>query len=258
MVTRAERRINAEAAKIEHLIARKKKERTGFERWIDFVNKTLTLSLQTSEETSKEKILELNHKEPPLRTRSSSLSPLLRSDLPLDIKQEFLDRILDATISATDYIYEYSLQMLKSSDILTEVYHEEFSEIFLPPPLDHNLFSMFNNSIGADLQKNETEKTFTKSENNYKGMGKAENCTITLDLLNSGKIAFSGTDDGLISMTDTVSASLDRFKFHLQLYNKFSALTEDAHAKESQLDLLEIKLPKNYRIYAKDGSGNKS
>ncbi|KAI7894159.1 uncharacterized protein EV154DRAFT_108244 [Mucor mucedo] len=32
MVTRAERRINAEAAEIEHLIARKKKERTGFER----------------------------------------------------------------------------------------------------------------------------------------------------------------------------------------------------------------------------------
>ncbi|KAI7892519.1 uncharacterized protein EV154DRAFT_480245 [Mucor mucedo] len=41
-----------------------------------------------------------NHKEPPLRTCSSPLSPLLRSDLPLDIKQEFLDRIRDATISA--------------------------------------------------------------------------------------------------------------------------------------------------------------
>ncbi|KAI7888480.1 uncharacterized protein EV154DRAFT_593766 [Mucor mucedo] len=152
-----------------------------------------------------------NHKEPPLRTCSSPSSPLLRSDLPLDIKQEFLDRIRDATISAflvvcmrfiilTYKIYHSQVQpssisatrpisqrsetgeikdircLFKShkcilvfkkatfvidrnnntsleikkgplaSDILIKVYHVECSEICLPPPLDHSLFSSTSSS----------------------------------------------------------------------------------------------------------------
>ncbi|KAI7892527.1 uncharacterized protein EV154DRAFT_480253 [Mucor mucedo] len=152
-----------------------------------------------------------NHKEPPLRTCSSPLSPLLRSDLPLDIKQEFLDRIRDATISVfhvvcmrfiilTYKIYHSQVQpssisatrpisqrsetgeikdircLFKShkcilvfkkatfvidrnnntsleikkgplaSDILTKVYYVECSEIYLPPPLDHSLFSSTSSS----------------------------------------------------------------------------------------------------------------
>ncbi|RCH79840.1 hypothetical protein CU098_005920, partial [Rhizopus stolonifer] len=39
------------------------------------------------------------------------------------------------------------------------------------------------------------------SQKNWKGIAKAENCTIDPILLNSGKVTFSGTDNGLISMT---------------------------------------------------------
>lgn len=94
---------------------------------------------------------------------------MLKSNLPPDIKQEFLDRIRAASICAADYLYEYSLQMLKCilvsknatfimnvnnkpkngplvSDILKGIYQEECSAVHLPPPLDHKLFSNTSNS----------------------------------------------------------------------------------------------------------------
>lgn len=67
------------------------------------------------------------------------------------------------------------------------------------------------------------------SQQNWKGIAKAEDCTIDPILLNSGKVTFSGTDNGLISMTDTANLSMEKFKFHLQLYNRFAVLNEGKH-----------------------------
>ncbi|ORE08787.1 hypothetical protein BCV72DRAFT_322859 [Rhizopus microsporus var. microsporus] len=39
-----------------------------------------------------------------------------------------------------------------------------------------------------------------------------------------GKITFSGTDNGLVTMTETADFDMKRFKFHLDLYNKHAAL----------------------------------
>lgn len=68
-------------------------------------------------------------------------------------------------------------------------------------------------------------------DHKYKGIEKAENCTIDSALLNSGKITFTGTDNGLVSMSDAVNFSMEKFKFHLELYNKFAVLLEgnDTH-----------------------------
>lgn len=85
---------------------------------------------------------------------------------------------------------------------------------------------IFNNMINADLQKTDTDAKFVISEHNYKGIEKAENCRIDPALLNSGKITFSGTDNGLVSMSDTVNFSMEKFKFHLKLYNRFTVLQE--------------------------------
>lgn len=74
---------------------------------------------------------------------------------------------------------------------------------------------MFNNTGGTHFQKTKTDPKFMTSGQSYKGIGKAENCTIEPGLLNSGKITFSS----LVSMSDTVNLLLDKFKFHLELYN---------------------------------------
>lgn len=112
----AKRRINVEAAEIKHLIARKRKDKTGFERWMGTLkNKFDTIvsnirsrlkgkgkeanidtvdqaDASTSSSTGTSKITE-KHEESPLRSFSCSLTPMLRSYLLPDIKQEFLDRI---------------------------------------------------------------------------------------------------------------------------------------------------------------------
>ncbi|GAA5809565.1 hypothetical protein MFLAVUS_002975 [Mucor flavus] len=186
MITRAERRINAEASEIERLINRKRKDKTGFERWIEFVNDNFdnfALNLRHDlKEKGKEKLASVDiadqtdvissskavtsSEEPPLKCFSCSLTPLLRPDLPPGIKQGFIDCIRNTLISSTDYIYEFSLQMLKSvlvfkkstfdmdennnvtlkpkngplvSDILPEIRQEKYSALYLPPPLDHKL-----------------------------------------------------------------------------------------------------------------------
>ncbi|RCH88096.1 hypothetical protein CU097_004618 [Rhizopus azygosporus] len=42
--------------------------------------------------------------------------------------------------------------------------------------------------------------------------------------VNHNSLTFSGTDSGLATMTETVGFDIKRFKFHLNLYNKYSAL----------------------------------
>ncbi|CEG68497.1 hypothetical protein RMATCC62417_04747 [Rhizopus microsporus] len=66
-------------------------------------------------------------------------------------------------------------------------------------------------------------------------------------------------DNGLVTMTETAKLSLDQFKFHLKLYNKYSALTEDttrfqASAEEETF----FKFAKPFKVHASDiayGSG---
>ncbi|GAA5803365.1 hypothetical protein HPULCUR_008844 [Helicostylum pulchrum] len=76
----------------------------------------------------------------------------------------------------------------------------------------------------------ETEDPVSKKRNidntEYVGIDKAENVTLDKGLFNSGDIMFSGTDNGLVSMTETVKFTPKRFRFHLKLYNHFSALAE--------------------------------
>lgn len=47
-------------------------------------------------------------------------------------------------------------------------------------------------------------------------------------------IVFSGTDNGIVTMTITVGLTLHRFKLHLELYNIYDALsdTDDKHSMD--------------------------
>ncbi|CEG77272.1 hypothetical protein RMATCC62417_12056 [Rhizopus microsporus] len=71
--------------------------------------------------------------------------------------------------------------------------------------------------------------------------------------------AFSGTDNGLVTMTETAKLSLDQFKFHLKLYNRYSALTENTtRFQASAEEAAFFKFAKPFKLHASDiayGSG---
>ncbi|ORE01518.1 hypothetical protein BCV72DRAFT_236269 [Rhizopus microsporus var. microsporus] len=50
---------------------------------------------------------------------------------------------------------------------------------------------------------------------------------------------FSGTDNGLHTMTDTVAFTLKRFKFHLELYNRYYILGDVQNDDPHLADILE-------------------
>ena len=196
-VTRAERRINASATELENLLKRKRKDKTPYQRWKEFVDQNFDSiaqkiqsnlkgkgkdpEVQHTEITSSEAHTEddpipLTNEETELRTFSCSLTPLFRSDLAPDIQNEFLDNIRSAMISATDYIYEYGIQMFKSvllfknatfaatedvtitleqkngvliSDMLPQSYQPQYTTTYCPPPLNRDLLS--SNSYAQNL-----------------------------------------------------------------------------------------------------------
>ncbi|CAO3660708.1 unnamed protein product [Rhizopus stolonifer] len=55
------------------------------------------------------------------------------------------------------------------------------------------------------------ENKLVISQQNWKGIAKAENCTIDPILLNSGTVTFSGNDNGLISMIGTIYSTERRY-----------------------------------------------
>jgi hypothetical protein len=58
---------------------------------------------------------------------------------------------------------------------------------------------------------------FIINEDTRKHHGKADQATLPWALANTMK--YSGTDNGLVSMTETVGFTMDRFLFHLDLYS---------------------------------------
>jgi hypothetical protein len=73
------------------------------------------------------------------------------------------------------------------------------------------------NQVNPELT--ESRQQHTVYRDSYKGIDRVENFKIDGGLLMPDTVTFSGTDNGLMTMTETVGMSLDRFKFHLKLYN---------------------------------------
>ncbi|KAI9471832.1 MAG: hypothetical protein EXX96DRAFT_337369 [Benjaminiella poitrasii] len=104
-----------------------------------------------------------------------------------------------------------------------------------------------------------TNKLLSITNQSYKGIGKVENVSIDKSLVDSDKLVFSGTDNGLVTMTETVEFLIERFKFHLDMYNRYSILQDNL-----SLDKIGVhhspflSLPKPFKVYARDidyGSG---
>lgn len=63
------------------------------------------------------------------------------------------------------------------------------------------------------------------------GVFKAEKTYIDKSTITNENTLFSGTDNGIVTMTNTVGVTLDRFKFYLELYNRYDLLSDrkDTH-----------------------------
>lgn len=64
------------------------------------------------------------------------------------------------------------------------------------------------------------------TQDRYQCYEKAENVRLHPALHNSQNMRFSGTDNGIVTMTETVRFDMPRFRFHLQLANTFEALKD--------------------------------
>lgn len=76
---------------------------------------------------------------------------------------------------------------------------------------------LIHNQFNPELIESRQQNTITR--HSYKGIDKVENFKINDGLLKPDIVTFSGTDNGLVTMTETVRMLLDRFEFHLKLYN---------------------------------------
>jgi hypothetical protein len=64
------------------------------------------------------------------------------------------------------------------------------------------------------------------------GISKVEDCRLSPQVKPSEGFIFSSTDNGLKTMTSTVPLTMKRFKFHLELRNKYKSLENDNECKE--------------------------
>jgi hypothetical protein len=81
------------------------------------------------------------------------------------------------------------------------------------------------------------------------GVFKVEVCRLDKSIDLDKDMMFSGTDNGLVTMTESVPLSVKRFAFYLKLYNSFQALS---HFQEDDTDTDLFRLPESFKVKAAD------
>ncbi|CEG76379.1 hypothetical protein RMATCC62417_11281 [Rhizopus microsporus] len=193
IVTGAEVRIQEPAGEIEKLLRRKRKDKISLQRWKDFVEKefyNIADRIEQGNDEMQESDIESmstttnvsqHDREAPIRTFGASLMLLIRIDLPVDIKDEFLKTIRQTLTDASDYIIEYSIQVYKlllafkeacfikqgnkivlerkTGPLLEEIVPADFvvenGVDYLPPPFDRTILT-------SDFFEKDFESLFNK------------------------------------------------------------------------------------------------
>ncbi|PHZ17467.1 uncharacterized protein RHIMIDRAFT_310176 [Rhizopus microsporus ATCC 52813] len=101
----------------------------------------------------------------------------------------------------------------------------------------------------AIASENSNDQWYVLQKHNH-GIVKVEDCRISLQANLSEEFIFSGTDSGLKTMTSTVPLTMKRFKFHLELRNKYKALGNTDECKEEAQKIVSK--------YSSEESGAKS
>lgn len=114
---------------------------------------------------------------------------------------------------------------------------------------------------GAQIRKKQPKQAFEVNRpklvvgRHGHGIAKSEDCTIDSNCNLYDDITIGATDNGLITMTDTISFGYSRFKFHLDLYNYYATLQ---HYNEEEIEKIAtknsvkkadmLKLPASFKI----------
>ncbi|KAI8090738.1 hypothetical protein BDF21DRAFT_377949 [Thamnidium elegans] len=82
---------------------------------------------------------------------------------------------------------------------------------------------------GKDFTKKDEQnivKKFEITKGNYKCFERTEDIELDEQVRYSENLLFSGTDNGLVTMTETARLDIKQVKFHLKPYNKYSILND--------------------------------
>ena len=87
------------------------------------------------------------------------------------------------------------------------------------------------------LPVGENDSTLHDLSTSNKGLLKAEEVHLNKNALVDGNIVFSGTDNGVVTLSDTVGITPHRFKFHLELHNRYESLMDCSETIVDDMDI---------------------
>ncbi|CEG80344.1 hypothetical protein RMATCC62417_14698 [Rhizopus microsporus] len=164
--------------------------------------------LQTNIDALKRQLLQLN----------SQRRSLLINNNVRKLKNEWIDcrsRRLTYTEEAKNY---ETFQMINNAKKARDEVNLKIIET--KQQLSDARQSMYSGVVRATPDEIAHQHKRTNTRDDYKIMDEFEKLKVDRDFLIFDKLKFSGTDNGLITMIETVPFSLSRFRFHLDLYNK--------------------------------------
>ncbi|CAO3636577.1 unnamed protein product [Mucor hiemalis] len=92
-------------------------------------------------------------------------------------------------------------------------------------------------STSSSKGKDDEEGSFHELTQKTRGVYKAKECRLTES---PKEFVFSGTDNGIVNMSTTTAFNLKRYKFHLNLYNRYQLLRETDIDVEDNKEFLDL------------------
>ncbi|CAO3646917.1 unnamed protein product [Mucor hiemalis] len=92
-------------------------------------------------------------------------------------------------------------------------------------------------STSSSKGKDDEEGSFHELTQKTRGVYKANECRLTES---PKEFVFSGTDNGIVNMSTTTAFNLKRYKFHLNLYNRYQLLRETDIDVEDNKEFLDL------------------
>ncbi|KAI8886750.1 hypothetical protein K501DRAFT_269526 [Backusella circina FSU 941] len=108
------------------------------------------------------------------------------------------------------------------------------------------------NCRNPNAEKVEEPKRCIINDDTRGYLGKSENTELPWKMVK--KKSYSGTNNGLVTMTETVGFTAERFENHIDLYNRYAVLKDDLD-EDSQRAMISppfLERPKAHNSKAKD------
>ncbi|KAG2232610.1 hypothetical protein INT48_001299 [Thamnidium elegans] len=166
-----------------------------------------------------------------IRNTSSNSSESNALELQLkNAVQTRTNRIITSDIKVNDKLYK----KIEHHKLLTKRHNNEVmiirENLKATKSRIYDLQKQLNfPEYGKDFTKKDEQnivKKFEKTKGNYKCFERTEDIELDEQVRYSENLLFSGTDNGLVTMTETARLDIKQVKFHLKPYNKYSILND--------------------------------